>query len=121
MHEFYRYFANTKALSEFSNSSKAELTLSLDVIYHLIEDSVFDEYMTRLFDAADVFVIIYSSNTNDNYSSQAPHVMHRKFTDWTDENLSNWTMVQHIPNRHRYDKNIEGGTCADFFIYKKKQ
>lgn len=36
----------------------AELVLSLDVIYHLIEDRVFEDYMQRLFEASSKYVII---------------------------------------------------------------
>lgn len=31
------------------NNSKAELSMSLDVIYHLVEDAVYNKYMTDLF------------------------------------------------------------------------
>ena len=44
----------------------AELALSLDVIYHLVEDSVYEAYMRALFGAAEKFVIIYASNTDEN-------------------------------------------------------
>src|SRR5579884_3475545 len=53
----------TFRLMEDYDDEKAELTLSLDVIYHLVEDRVFDTYMFRLFGAALRFVIIYSTNT----------------------------------------------------------
>jgi hypothetical protein len=39
-----------------------DLELSLDVIYHLVEDEVFDAYMRSLFAHAGRFVVIYSSN-----------------------------------------------------------
>ena len=42
-----------------------DLALSLDVVYHLVEDSAFESYMHTLFDSAQRFVIIYSSNLND--------------------------------------------------------
>ena len=35
---------------------RAELALSLDVIYHLTEDTVFESYMRHLFGAAEQFV-----------------------------------------------------------------
>ncbi|RBQ23399.1 hypothetical protein ALNOE001_09800 [Candidatus Methanobinarius endosymbioticus] len=63
---------------------KADLTLSLDVIYHLIEDNIFEEYMDRLFNASKKFVIIYSSNDND-LENIAAHVKHRKFTDYIEK------------------------------------
>ena len=53
------------ALSEYRNET-AELALSLDVIFHLVEDAVFESYMSNLFDSAQRYVIIYSSNTDDN-------------------------------------------------------
>ncbi|MBF0231573.1 MAG: class I SAM-dependent methyltransferase [Desulfamplus sp.] len=51
----------------------AELTLSLDVIYHLIEDSVFAGYMNRLFDSSNKFVAIYSSDTDENVGGGGQH------------------------------------------------
>ncbi len=48
-------------LRDYSTAT-ADLALSLDVIYHLIEDEVFEIYMTRLFDSAQRWVIVYSSD-----------------------------------------------------------
>src|SRR5690606_2413904 len=42
------------------NGEKADLSMSLDVIYHLIEDAVFDKYMRMLFNASNAYVIVYS-------------------------------------------------------------
>lgn len=55
---------------------RADLALSLDVIYHLVEDSVYDEYLQRLFDAAGRFVIIYSSDVAAAGATMR-HVRHR--------------------------------------------
>src|SRR5580704_7578468 len=38
----------------------ADLALSLDVVYHLVEDRVFETYLGHLFAAATRFVVIYS-------------------------------------------------------------
>lgn len=97
----------------------AELALSLDVIYHLTEDSIFDQYMVRLFSAATRFVIIYSSNRNEQDKVQAPHVKHRKFTDWIAKNIHRWRLIQHIPNVHPQLNAAGEGSFAEFFIYKK--
>ena len=40
----------------------ADLALSLDVIYHLTEDTVFEAYMRHLFAAGSRFVIIYATD-----------------------------------------------------------
>jgi SAM-dependent methyltransferase len=64
---------------------RAELALSLDVIFHLVEDEVYEEYMHTLFVAAKRFVIVYASNTDETPKGEAGHVRHRRFTDWVDE------------------------------------
>ena len=103
--------------SEQTNKT-AELTLSLDVVYHLVEDQVFNAYMTRLFDSATRFVIIYSSNTETQEKIQPPHVRHRKFTDWVETNTLNWRLFEHIPNKYPYNGDDETTSFSDFFIYK---
>ena len=40
----------------------AQLALSLDVVYHLVEDDVFEAYMRCLFGAATEHVVMYASN-----------------------------------------------------------
>jgi SAM-dependent methyltransferase len=97
----------------------AELALSLDVIYHLVEDAVFDDYMRALFDASNRFVIIYSSNSEQQEKDQPPHVRHRCFSDWVDKNRPNWKLIDQIPNRFPYSGDYRTGSFADFFIFEK--
>ena len=96
----------------------AELSLSLDVIYHLIEDHIFEGYIQTLFKAASRYVIIYSSNFDDEGYDGA-HVKHRKFTKWIDQNVSGWKIMDHIPNRYPYNGDYKSGSSADFYIYEK--
>ena len=96
----------------------AELTLSLDVIYHLIEDQIFADYMHRLFNASTQFVLIYSSNTDTNAKTQAPHVKHRQFTDWVDKHITGWTLKEHIPNKYPFTGETKTSSSADFFVYE---
>lgn len=98
---------------------KAQLTLSLDVIYHLIEDEVFNEYMHRLFDSAEEFVIIYSSNTNENKQDQAAHVKHRKFSEWVGRLKPEWKLRSHISNKYPFTGDTKTGSFADFIIYER--
>ena len=107
-----------KLMDEFSNDT-AELTLSLDVVYHLIEDNVFLAHMERLFDSSTRFVIIYSSNMQKQSRLQAAHVRHRQFSKWIEENKPEWHLTKHIPNRYPYTGNDEKGSFADFYIYAK--
>lgn len=54
----------------------ADLALSLDVIFHLVEDDVYARYIARLFDSAERFVIIFSSDEEEPKRTLA-HVRHR--------------------------------------------
>ena len=126
-------FAISKCRDQFSEDSTeefllmseycgqdADLTLSLDVVYHLVEDSVFFTYMERLFDSANKFVIIYSSNHDESPRKTVPHVRHRKFTDYVDQTQPKWHLLKHIPNRFPRDVTSSTGSFADFFVYKKR-
>ena len=99
---------------------KADLTLSLDVIYHLLEDAVFNRYMERLFDSSERFVILYSSNTDLQAVNQAPHVHHRKFSTWIQENRPQWLLLKHIPNKYPLAVDRSRGSFADFYVYGKR-
>ena len=100
------------------NEETAHLTISLDVIFHLIEDIIFNEYMHRLFDSAERFVIIYSSNICYR-PDEGVHIKHRKFTQWIEENRSQWQLRSFIPNRHPFKGDTNSGSFADFYIYEK--
>jgi len=89
----------------------AELTLSLDVVYHLVEDSVFENYMTHLFAAGQLYVVVYA--TNKEIGGPAPHVRHRQFTSWVEANCAGWQLAQVA-----YGPNFGVGR-ADFFVYER--
>lgn len=97
----------------------ADLTLSLDVIYHLIENHVFHEYMVDLFDCSKKFVIIYSSNRDEVI---AKHVKCRKFTDWVEKYIGDkFELVKVIKNLYPFKADDPINTSySDFFIYKRK-
>lgn len=97
----------------------ADLTLSLDVIYHLVEEDVFDQYMRTLFSASDRFVIIYASDSDDNRGYEGTHIRHRKFTKWIQKNRPDWHLLEHLPNRYPYRGDYRKGSFADFYIYEK--
>ena len=99
----------------------ATMSVSMDVIYHLVEDHVFAEYMGRLFDSSNRIVVIYASNTDVNSQEQPPHVKYRKFTDWIDENEPAWRLRDHIPNRYPFLGDTKSGSFADFYIYERTE
>ena len=116
-------FANDKTKSFYSNLSNknipysAELAISIDVIYHLVEDEVFEKYMFDLFLSAKNYVIIYSSNFE---GKQYFHERDRMFTTWIDKNISDWHFFKKIKNKYPYSELNQNETSkADFYIYKK--
>jgi SAM-dependent methyltransferase len=106
-----------RLMSEFAGET-ADLALSLDVIYHLVEDNVFAEYMQTLFQAANRYAIIYASDTDDNRGHEGTHVKHRMFTRWVQENAPTWKLLEHVPNRYKYTGDYRKGSFADFFIFE---
>jgi len=98
---------------------KADLSLSLDVVFHLVEDRAFEDYMSRLFESSNRFVIVYSSDTDDDLGVSAPHVRHRQFTRWVAANQPNWRLVETIKNRYPYDGNHLLTSFADFFVFER--
>jgi hypothetical protein len=107
-----------KAVREYAGES-AGMALSLDVIFHLVEDSVFEAYMRRLFGAAQRFVVIYSSDTDEQMPGEAVHVRHRKFSDWIAANERGWSLSRTIRNRYPYQPGDETTSFSDFFVYRR--
>jgi SAM-dependent methyltransferase len=96
-----------------------DLVLSLDVIYHLVEDAVFDTYMRSLIAHAGRFLIIYSSNKVE--PSGVPHVRHRLFTRWIEENAPQWQQTGYVPNKYPHDpKRLDDTSFADFYFFTVK-
>lgn len=100
------------------HAGQHDLALSLDVIYHLIEDEIFNRYMTDLLDASTRYVAIYSSN--EEKDGGATHVRHRRFTDWIDANRLAWRLIDHVPNPYPYERRRHSQTSfADFYFFAK--
>lgn len=93
---------------------RADLSLSLDVIYHLIEDDVYHAYLGQVFSSAHRFVIMYSTNTNDQAERQSGHVRHRLFAKDVEERFQQFELIDHILNRYSEQ------SPAEFFIYRKR-
>jgi hypothetical protein len=102
-------------MSEYKGE-KAQLTLSLDVIYHLVEDDVYHAYMERLFVSSERFVIIYSSDYEE---PQKFHERRRQFTRWVETNQPQSKLISHILNPFPFDAHLKTGSLSDFYIYKK--
>lgn len=103
-------------LAQLAPDARADLVLSIDVIFHLVEDDVFIRYMHNAFGRARRFVLIHSSNFDSDWPS--PHVRHRRFTDLLADSHPDWRLIAHLPNRHPFDPMQPDTTSfADFFVF----
>jgi SAM-dependent methyltransferase len=103
---------------EVTAGMRAALSLSLDVVYHLVEDSIFDAYMQRLFQSAERFVIVYSSNMESDWPTK--HVRHRQFTDWVAQNEPQWWLHSTVRNIYPWDpEDTQQTSFADFYIFTR--
>jgi len=107
-----------RLMSEY-DGEKADLAISLDVIFHLVENSIFENYMQNLFKASVRYIIIYSSDSDENQGYEGSHVRHRRFTRWIKENIKGWRLIEHKPNRYPYHGDYLKGSFSEFFIYEK--
>ena len=108
-------------LEEFRRARPtAELALSLDVIYHLVEDAIFDGHMRDLFGAATRFVAIYSSNS-ERIVDPAPHVRHREFTRWIAQHVPDWRLIATRKNPYPYRWwNRKHSSHCDLFLFERQ-
>lgn len=98
---------------------RAELSMSLDVIFHLVEDAVFAQYLQNLFSASGRFVLIYSTNQDSHPARTLPHVRHRKFSEYVTRTFPAWTLLESTPSSYPLAK-YKDGSDAEFFLYGHK-
>jgi hypothetical protein len=89
-----------------STLPNCDLYMSLDVIYHLVENVVFKNHIKDLFSNKSEYVLIYSSNHN---SFRSFHVKHRKWTKYVPKNYN----LLYETNKGFLN------SSALFFLYKK--
>jgi SAM-dependent methyltransferase len=112
---FFLY--NPLAFRDAHGQLTADLSLSLDVIYHIVEDELFEKYLRDVFGAGKMFVVIYSSNFD---SYQNKHVKNRNFSKFVDAQFLNYKLHGHVKNPYQYSELDEVNTSlADFYIYKR--
>lgn len=71
-----------------------DLSLSFDVIYHLVEDDVFNEYMINMFNMGDV-VCLYTTNKDEPKTTN--HIKHRDIEKYVNENHKGFKLIDKTP------------------------
>jgi 2-polyprenyl-3-methyl-5-hydroxy-6-metoxy-1,4-benzoquinol methylase len=106
--------------TEEDDHRTADLVMSLDVLYHLVEQSIFDRYLTNLFSRSTRYVIVYAANRDDNPFFDVKHVKFRKFTSWVESNCPDWKLESMAKNEYPYDpKQPDETSFADFYVFSK--
>lgn len=102
-------------LSDFDklDFNKYDCSLSLDVIYHLIEDDIYNNYVSDLFDRSNKLVIIYTFGKRSTNIKFPPHVKPRDI-NLTTNIFENWELIKFITNEYPSD------SYSDFYIYINK-
>ncbi|GAA2501961.1 class I SAM-dependent methyltransferase [Winogradskya humida] len=98
----------------------ADLALSLDVIYHLVEDDVYDLHLDHVFGSARRLVVLYTSDADSLtvIERTSPHVLHRRVLHDVAERFPRWRLSDRIPNRYPYQGSRTETSFADFLIYE---
>jgi hypothetical protein len=96
----------------------ADLALSLDVIYHLLEDETYERYMSDLFAIAGRYVLIYSNDSDD--ASLWDEVRCRRFTDWVHRRQPHWRLIERIPQRFPFVHGDNDTSWSDFYLYERR-
>lgn len=98
-----------KFTTSMADLTSYDLTISMDVILHLIEDDVYQQYMHDLFRLSNKYVIIYSTNWDEILGG-----IHNKFRKFLPDVPSEFELIEFIDNPHK-----GADSLADFFIFKR--
>jgi hypothetical protein len=93
-------------LDSLDTMYKADLSLSLDVLYHITDYTSWEGYLRDLFRLGE-YVLIYGMNKEENNNN---HVVSRRFLPYIENVFDNYTLID-----------TSDGTKEDvkFYLYKK--
>ena len=97
---------NNIFIDSIDKFEECDLSLSLDVLYHIVDYNDFVNYIHNLFDKTK-YVIIYGMDID---MENDPHVVSRQFTDYIENNINNFSLVS-----------VEAGMLekVKFYFYKR--
>jgi len=114
-HQNYEFYGP----KEKSKLLKCDLAVSLDVIFHLVEDDVYESYIDDLFSNSDKYVIIYSSDID--YPWGYAHVRHRNFSRHVAKTKKEWSLKCVVKNPYPYDSADTANTSfCDFYVFSRE-
>ena len=105
--------------TDWVDGLEADMSISMDVIFHLVEDEIFHEHIRRLFTCATKFVVIYSSDCVS--EGMSVHYKDRLFSEYVEKNFTDWELLLKIDNPYPFTNDPENESNSDFYIYKRKK
>ncbi|NES03749.1 MAG: tetratricopeptide repeat protein [Okeania sp. SIO2F4] len=97
----------------------ADMSISIDTLFHLIEDDIYYAYLEHLFKAAKKLVVVYSWNFEDREKFKF-HIRPRKFTQDIEQVIQGWKLWKVVKNIYpATDLGEREGSFSNFYIYRK--
>jgi hypothetical protein len=90
---------------------RGDLALSLEVLFHLVEQEVFEGYLRQLFSSAERFVVICA---RDDDLPGRPHERYQPFTPWIARHAPEWELVE------RRTPPAEVDLVSDLFLFRRR-
>ncbi|WP_454916397.1 class I SAM-dependent methyltransferase [Xanthobacter sediminis] len=102
--------------ADLATARMAELGMSIDVVFHLVEDGIFEKYIRDLFSLSEKYAIIYSSDYDNAWPDR--HVRHRFVSDYIQKRHPEWSLLARIPNLYPFDlENPNETSFCDFMVF----
>ncbi|MFG3339546.1 class I SAM-dependent methyltransferase [Glycomyces sp. NPDC048151] len=99
----------------------ADLAISLDVIFHLTEDDVYELHLDHVFGAARRYVVLYTSDLDDPGMDGefAAHMRHHPVVRDVAKRFPEWRLASRIENPRPWSLEDTDGSISDFFVYER--
>jgi len=109
--ERYKDASNFNFSLDFTDWTQADLCMSLDVLYHIVEDDLFYEYVMNLFNYSLSYILIYSVESN---LLRSHHAKSREFVQYIiSEYNCQLIETNKYPPKDRKDNGV------GFYLFKK--
>jgi SAM-dependent methyltransferase len=96
-------------------SRKFGVAISLDVVFHIIDDNEYAEYFDLLFKLPDRYVILYAIPPDDGTIQWGEHMKIRDNESYIKERFTDWKLIKKI------DAKYPELTSCIFLIYERKK
>jgi len=97
-------------LFKASNAFKADITISFEVLFHLVEDRMYKKYIHDLFISSKKYVLVFSTNF-----IQESEAIHMKYREFTKDVPLNFKLVKFIKTPSHLN------LLSDFYLFERTE